>query len=134
MKKYMKKKTWSITKKYSNSKWLDIVLWSTILVIITITIIVNFYYSECKKLSYALYIFDFIVMSTMLKFTKKGTKLCEQIVQSKNEAKKVIWPTKRDTINTTLIIVAIIIVTAIIIYFIDLLFMYFINIILRINI
>ncbi|WP_428994271.1 preprotein translocase subunit SecE [Buchnera aphidicola] len=105
---------------YTQTNNKKIVKWLYILIIFITTVIINIY---CKKIAYLYYIlinfcllflFVFIILSTNI-----GKKILHFIISSKNETKKIIWPSQKETIYTTGIITTIIIIVSLIIWGLD---------------
>ena len=62
--------------------------------------------------------------------TPKGQKIIGFIGEAITEAKKVVWPTRKETIHMTLIVFVLVVIMAIFLAFIDIGFSYIINLLL----
>ncbi len=52
-------------------------------------------------------------------FTRAGTALREFLVESNFELRKVVWPTRQETIQTTLVIMVVVVILSILLGLID---------------
>jgi preprotein translocase subunit SecE len=59
-----------------------------------------------------------------MKEKKKGNKIFRFFTEVKSEMKKVVWPTKKQIINNTLIVFAAVAVIGVFIWVLDLVFQY----------
>ena len=62
--------------------------------------------------------------------TPQGKKALEFLGDAITEAKKVVWPTRKETIQMTLVVFVLVVITAIFLAFVDIGFSYIINILL----
>ncbi|HYW93357.1 MAG TPA: preprotein translocase subunit SecE [Gammaproteobacteria bacterium] len=53
--------------------------------------------------------------------TAKGQVLWGFVQESRNEVRKVVWPTRQETIQTTLVVVALVILTGVFMWLLDML-------------
>jgi preprotein translocase subunit SecE len=53
-------------------------------------------------------------------FTRAGRSMREYLVESQFEMRKVVWPTRDETLRTTLVIIAVVIILSIVLGLIDL--------------
>ena len=68
----------------------------------------------------------FVVFRT----TAQGQRAIDFLGEAITEAKKVVWPTRRETIQMTLIVFVLVVIMAIFLAFIDISFSYIINLLL----
>ena len=109
------------------------VKWLTICLVIAATVFANIYFSAFPV---ALRAAGFIVISVLLlllaKTTTHGAIAWSFIKASKAEMRKVVWPTRKETVNTTMIIIVVVLVSALILWVFDSIFMYLVRSILSI--
>ena len=88
--------------------------------------IVSFYYfSEVSVLIRALVIIFSLVMSLLIFFrTQRGLILWEFFQGSKVEMRKVVWPTKQETIQTTLTVFIFVLILGIFFWLLDFVLLY----------
>ena len=65
-----------------------------------------------------------------MRFTEFGSMAFETIKQSMTEIKKVVWPNRTETTQTTLIVVGVVIIAALILWGLDSLFSFLMSLIL----
>jgi preprotein translocase subunit SecE len=63
---------------------------------------------------------SFVLAGAIGYFTRAGQSLREFLVESNFELRKVVWPTRQETIQTTLVIFVVVIVLSLILGLIDL--------------
>ena len=56
--------------------------------------------------------------------TKKQNKLVKFVKEVKSELKKVVWPTRKQVINNTLIVIAAVLIIGLVIWAFDVLFQF----------
>ncbi len=88
--------------------------------------IVSFYYfSEISVLIRALVIIFSLVMSLLIFFrTQRGLILWEFFQSSRVEMRKVVWPTKQETIQTTLTVFIFVLILGIFFWLLDFVLLY----------
>tara|TARA_B100001079_G_C16266987_1_gene450355 strand:- start:515 stop:883 length:369 start_codon:yes stop_codon:yes gene_type:complete len=88
--------------------------------------IVSFYYfSEVSVLIRALVIIFSLVMSLLIFFrTQRGLILWEFFQSSRVEMRKVVWPTKQETIQTTLTVFIFVLILGIFFWLLDFVLLY----------
>jgi preprotein translocase subunit SecE len=131
------KKVWTTTTKKSNLKRVSLVsnkvIWLLIIAIALLIIFSSMYFPifiESPSLMAIFIISGVVVLLILGKQTNEGIKCWDFLLESKLEIRKIVWPSKQETINSTLIVIAIVFVVSMIIYFIGMLFMYFIQFVL----
>ena len=106
----------------------NVVKWLLILLLFIAGIVANYYYGD---VAWALRTAAGIVLAAILvaiaSQTAQGKKAWVFIKGSRTELRKVVWPTRQETIQTTLVVVAMVIVMAIILWALDSLFMWAIS-------
>jgi len=107
--------------------------WLVVILLVLAMVVANVYFSE---IAVAIRAAGFIVIAAALLFFAKTTTQGELawgfIKDSRTEMRKVVWPTRKETVNTTMIIVAVVLVAALILWLFDSLFMYLVRSILSI--
>ncbi|QJC36611.1 preprotein translocase subunit SecE [Enterobacteriaceae endosymbiont of Donacia simplex] len=115
-------------KKNINKYITDIVKWFISTILLVIILVLNYNYPNIN-LSIRLILLFFILtlIIFIISFTKKGKKLFSFIYNARMEARKVIWPSYKDTWNTSLIIILIITIISIIFCILDNFLIYLIS-------
>ncbi|MBK2125566.1 preprotein translocase subunit SecE [Fangia hongkongensis] len=135
MKSTGNKKVWTTTttKKVETKTvagGLNKLLWLAVIVVGAIVVFASMYFPIFKNsspLMAAFIIVGIVVMLAIARFTNQGAKGWQFVLDARLEMRKVVWPTRQETINSTLIVLAIVIVASLIIYFVGLLFMHLIQ-------
>lgn len=106
----------------------DWLKWLLVLLLLVAGIVANYYYSHVAwALRAAAGIVLVIIMIIVALQTVRGQQAWGFIKSSRVELRKVVWPTRQETVQTTLIVVAMVVVTALILWGIDALFMWIIS-------
>ena len=106
-------------------------LWLVGLAIIAGAVWGNSYYNDLGLLYRVLGVVAlFSIGLFVLRFTEFGSMAFETIKQSMTEIKKVVWPNRTETTQTTLIVVGVVIIAALILLGLDSLFSFLMSLIL----
>lgn len=97
---------------------IEIAKWLFIILLILITVI-NYSYNENKTYIKILLIIQLIIILSMINKTIIGYNFINFINETRMEVYKVIWPTKKETLNTTLVISIITIIISCILWILD---------------
>ncbi|QJC37836.1 preprotein translocase subunit SecE [Enterobacteriaceae endosymbiont of Donacia bicoloricornis] len=115
-------------KKNITKYFVDIIKWFTSIIFLFIVLIINHNY---QNINLSVRVFLFFLIFTLIIFiissTNKGRKLFSFIYNSRIETQKVIWPSYKDTLNTTLIIIIIITIISFIFFILDNFLIYLIS-------
>lgn len=132
MKEFGSKKTWTTTvsKKAdvkSVSSLTNKLLWLGIIIVAAAIVFSSMYFpifENSSALTAAFIIVGIVVMLSIARLTHQGAKGWQFILEARLEMRKVVWPTRQETINSTLVVLAIVAIASVIIYFVGLLFMH----------
>lgn len=106
-------------KNISRSK-LDILLWILITLLIVIGIFANFYFgSVVWSIRFALGIVQAGIVVALLSFTSQGKKIWVFIKEARLELRKVVWPTRDETVKTTAIVAVLVFVMSVVLWAVD---------------
>ena len=106
----------------------DIFKWAIIGLMLLAGFAANYYFSEVPlPLRIVGWLILVLIMLGVAYKTYAGGKAWKFFKDSRNEMRKVVWPTRHETFQTTLIVVAISIVLAIFLWGVDLFFMWMIS-------
>lgn len=124
----------NIKEKYNNKNISNKLTYFFLIFIIILNVFLNIYSKPIKKAQSLMTII--IVISTIAlvvigKKTNKGKKSWHFLLESIVEMKKVIWPNKKETVYSTIIIIFIIAISSIVVYLLGTIFMFIIKIILN---
>lgn len=130
MKSSVNKKVWTTTTKKADVRQISStnnrMLWLLMLVIAAVIVFSSIYFlifSESTALMAVLIIVGIVVLLVIGKQTNEGEKGWQFLLEAKLEMRKVVWPKRQETINSTLIVLAIVAGASIIIYFVGVLFL-----------
>lgn len=105
--------------RFDGLKWLFIVM------LLVTSIMTEFYHSQVAlAIRIALGVVVIVVSSAIASRTNKGQKVWIFIKSARSELRKVVWPTRQETLQTTLIVIVMVIVTALILWGFDGFFMW----------
>lgn len=108
---------------------LDILKWTAIVVLIVAGIWANYYYSQ---IDWSLRLAGWIVLGCLLLGfslqTKLGSQAWEFAKNARIELRKVVWPTRQETIQTTMVVIGMVILMALILWGIDSLLLWIMNV------
>lgn len=60
-----------------------------------------------------------VIVGAIALSTHKGRELWELMRDAKNEVRKVVWPTRQETVQTTLVVVSVVIVMSFVLWGLD---------------
>ncbi|QCI20205.1 preprotein translocase subunit SecE [Buchnera aphidicola (Brachycaudus cardui)] len=112
----MKKNTYH----QNESKILEKIKWLSVSIFFILSFIINYYFHEIHLLIRIFIIsFLFLCAISILLCTKKGKSISSYIKLSKKEMQKIIWPTYKETLYTTLIVISVTIVISLLLWSVD---------------
>ncbi len=98
----------------------DNVFWILALFLVGIGIWANVYFSAIPlSIRIIAWLFLAIVVIFLVLQTAAGRKSWEFLREARMELRKVVWPTRQETVQTTLIVMAMVIVVALVLWGID---------------
>ncbi len=100
----------------------DVLKWVTALLLLASVIGAFYYYSDQSLLLrvIALLVVSGISAAILLQ-TVKGRASWEFMLEARTEVRKVVWPTRKETVQTTSIVIAMVALMAIILWLLDML-------------
>ena len=106
-------------------------LWVLGLSLINLAVWGNSYFSDIGLLYRVLGVVGILLISLfVLKFTIFGSQTFNLLLQSSTEIRKVVWPNRTETTQTTLIVTAAVLVASLILWGLDSLFSFLIKLVL----
>ena len=103
----------------------DVIKWILIFVLMAAGIYANYHFSETAwAIRAAVGIVLILVLLGVAYQTVKGRRAWVFLNAARTELRKVVWPTRQETMQTTLIVVAMVILTAVILWGLDTFFMW----------
>lgn len=101
--------------------------WSLVFLVTAVAIVANVLFAQIAwpiRLAIGLVVSAGLV--AILLQTKQGARAWEFVQGARGELRKVSWPTRQETVQTTVVVVVMVIVTALVLWGIDALFMWLI--------
>jgi preprotein translocase subunit SecE len=104
----------------ANSSRLDGVKWAIVLVLVVVGVYGNSYFSDESLLYRVLALLALAAVAGLVALrTAQGAAFWHLAHGSRTEIRKVVWPTRQETVQTTMIVVAFVIVVALILWGLD---------------
>lgn len=99
---------------------LDSILWALILILFGAAVFANYYFVELAwSLRLALWIILACVLVSLAAFTTQGKRIWAFSKDARMELRKVVWPTRDETVKTTGIIAVLVFVMSLILWAVD---------------
>ncbi len=99
---------------------LDWLKWFVVALLIIAGIVANYYYIQQPwPLRFLAWLFLIGIVMFMACQTYKGKQLIAFARDSRIELRKVVWPTRQETVQTTLVIAAMVVILALMLWGID---------------
>lgn len=107
-------------KSESQSGSLDLLKWFLVIALIAVGVGGNYYFSAESLLYRVLALVALSAVAIAVAFqTESGQRFFKLIKEARTEIRKVVWPTRAETGQTTLIVVAVVFVMALILWGLD---------------
>lgn len=117
-----------MVKQEAKTTKLDFINWTIVAVLLIAAISANYYFVEVPlPLRMVGWLILVLIMLGFAYKTYLGDKLWKFFKEARNELRKVVWPTRHETFQTTLIVIAMVIVIALFLWGFDILFMWIIS-------
>ena len=98
----------------------DTVKWIVVTILVAVAVVGNSYFSDQSLLYRVLGIVALAAVAALVALqTAKGAAFWTLIKGSRTEIRKVVWPTRQETVQTTLIVVAVVVVVALFLWGLD---------------
>ncbi len=102
------------------STGLDRLVWSFIVLLVGASVVANYYFNE---IAWALRATGWILVicaaTGLALLTSQGRLIKAFSKESRTELRKVVWPTRQETIQSTMVVAMMVVVTAILLWAID---------------
>jgi len=95
----------------------DAVKWTIVAVLLAVAIVGNSYYSDQSLLYRVLGILAISAVAGLVALqTAKGAAFWALVKGSRTEIRKVVWPTRQETVQTTMIVVVFVLAVALLLW------------------
>lgn len=102
-------------------KKFDSIKWTLVVLLIAAIVVGNSYFSEISILYRVLGIVALSIVALLIAWqTNKGVAFVEMAKKARIEIRKVVWPTRQETTQTTLLVLAAVFIVAFALWLIDL--------------
>lgn len=99
---------------------LDWVKWSVAVLILLAGCVGNYYYSDVyMPIRMGIWLALLAIAGFIASRTLLGRKAVEFVRESRTELRKVVWPTRQEVVQTTMVVAAMVVVLAIILWGMD---------------
>ena len=99
---------------------LDTLKWLVVFVLVAVGVVGNYYYSAESLLYRVLALLVLAVIAGWIALqTEKGKNFAALVVEARAEIRKVIWPTRQELTQTTMIVVVFVLIMALILWGVD---------------
>ena len=104
----------------SNNSALDAVKWLLVFALVAAGVVGNYYFSAESLLYRVLALLALAVVAGFIALqTEKGRKFATLVNEARAEIRKVVWPTRQELTQTTLIVVVFVLFTALVLWGLD---------------
>lgn len=104
----------------NNSSSFDLVKWLIVFTLVAIGVVGNYYFAAESLLYRVLALLVLAIIAGWVSLqTSKGKSFAKLVVEARMEIRKVIWPTKQELMQTTLIVVVFVLFVALILWGVD---------------
>jgi preprotein translocase subunit SecE len=98
----------------------DAAKWTVVIALVAVAVVGNSYYADQSLLYRVLGILVISAVAGMVALqTAKGAAFWTLVKGSRTEIRKVVWPTRQETIQTTMIVVVFVILVALLLWGLD---------------
>jgi preprotein translocase subunit SecE len=99
---------------------LDPLKWLAVFVLIAVGVVGNTYYSAESLLYRVLAILALAIVAGIIALqTAKGKRFAQLLKEARVEIRKVVWPTRQELMQTTLIVIVFVLVVALLLWGMD---------------
>ncbi|MEM9255665.1 MAG: preprotein translocase subunit SecE [Pseudomonadota bacterium] len=99
---------------------LDGLKWTIVFVLLAVAVVGNSYYGDQSLLYRVLGIVAISVVAALVALqTAKGAAFWDLVKGSRTEIRKVVWPTRQETLQTTAIVVVFVFIVALMLWGLD---------------
>lgn len=99
---------------------LDTVKWGLVSVLVAVGVYGNYYFSAESLLARVVGLLVLAVIAGFVALqTAKGAAFWTLVKDAKTEIRKVVWPTRQETVQTTLVVVAVVLIMGLILWGLD---------------
>jgi preprotein translocase subunit SecE len=109
-----------VPKAEAKSSPLNVLKWGLVVLLVAVAVVGNQYYSD-ESLLYR--VLAMVAIGAVALFvalaTTQGAAFATLVKQARTEIRKVVWPTRPETLQTTFIVLAVVLIAALILWGLD---------------
>lgn len=115
----------------TKSMFVERLKWAVVFILVVAGIVANYYFAQKISLPIRLiaYLGLAIIAAGIAATTCQGKKTIAFVRDARLELRKVTWPSRQETFQTTLIVVVIVVIASILLWLLDSLLLWVINLI-----
>jgi preprotein translocase subunit SecE len=102
----------------------DLILWTSVVVFTVLFAVLSYVFHNLGPMQTLVGMVWMFFSVVLLSMTKQGKQLVLFINESKRELQKVVWPTRQETIQTTVIVIVTVMLAAFFLWGVDALIMW----------
>ncbi|GAA4648284.1 preprotein translocase subunit SecE [Kistimonas scapharcae] len=103
-----------------NVNGFDGLKWAVVVLVVVVGVGGNYYFSAESLLYRVIGLVALGVVAAVVAFqTDKGRVFWELLKDAKAEVRKVVWPTRQETVQTTLVVVAVVLIMGLVLWGLD---------------
>lgn len=108
------------TEAQGSRRGLEIIKWLVVLILLVIAIVGNYFYRDfCLPLRALAVVIIIAIAGGVAMITAKGKSIVAFAREANIEVRKVIWPTRQETLHTTLIVATVTAIMSLILWGLD---------------
>ena len=108
----------------NKDKMINIFGWAGLVGLTLLTMLLSHYSNWTAPIQVILWLGWFVIFGYLFTWTQLGSKFYMFANEAKNELYKVVWPSRPETIQTTLIVMAMVVIASIFLWGMDTLIMW----------
>lgn len=96
--------------------------WAIVIVLLALGVAGNYHFSDQSMLVRVVGLLVVTALAVVIAFqTQKGKRFWEFAQESRNELRKVVWPSRQETIQTTIMVLGVVAIVGLILWGVDIL-------------
>ncbi len=96
--------------------------WAIVFVLIALGVVGNYHFSEQSLLIRSFGLIALAAVSIVVALqTENGKRFLRFAMDARNELRKVVWPSRQETVQTTVMVLGVVVIVALILWGVDLL-------------
>ena len=108
--------------KIENKSLKDRLIWLCVTVLALAGIVIHYYYANVKKFYYFIglgWVVFLLSAAFMLYYTALGKKFVRFCKEAQGELRKILWPTKKEAMQVSFMVIVVVLVVAVLLWFLD---------------